>query len=699
MAVSWIDELNKGNYGSFASAGTGNQRDMNLMAGLQPTAMTQPVGPQNANKKKKNFWVDQISTVGGILGGIGGSFVAPVAGTVGGAALGSALGQTLENALTGDKLSDNVVKEAALGGVFALPPLRAAKAAGTGLKAAAGAVTGRTAANAAEQATGKTLESAIAGGASQPLKTSIQGKLANMSDKLLSSQYGTISKPIARQTNPEETFGKLSQLGLTKPQDVERVADGITGANGVLNKAVVNATGNSKRVDVTGLREILTDSMANNGVVGTKAKELTTMFDAQMGKLLGGPKGSLDPTANPSDVLDVMKAMEARIAQKTGKGGNYRLPTDETVNQANALQLVKDELQGRLESGADVKNVLTPQLRSDLLNLAPNNKAWQSYVDSNVMKSKDLASLRSAQAPFVNARKIIDEADTNSMTFGGRMGNQAGSIKDALMNTLSESVKNPAARAASSVLKTASGAAPTLNQAVQATRPSMAGIAGRLGAVGAINGGLNQANQLMAPQEQGAVQMPQSDMASTISMPTGQQMEQPSAYPKENALADIQRDPKNADYYMQLYEFANPVQKQQELGATAANQLAMGSNAVGTIDQLEGLYGAAGGGSGKLGGTIRNKLAGAGFDGSAQTYNDLAGASVAQLSRALGAGNPSDADIAVLQAALPKITDSPQVAQAKFVALRARLQTAQRNALMYNTSSGGGNDLASALGG
>jgi hypothetical protein len=196
--------------------------------------------------------------------------------------------------------------------------------------------------------------------------------------------------------------------------------------------------------------------MENNGVVGNKAKELTTMFDAQMKRLLGGPKGSLDITAHPSDVLDVMKSFEKRIAQKSGKGSNYRLATDETTNQANALRLVNDELQGRLESGADVKDVLTPDLRNKLVSLHPDNPQWQNYIDNKVMKAKDIKALRSAQAPFVNAKKIIDEADINSMTFGGRAGNAANGIKDALINAGAKVAKGPVARTAANGLKTAS---------------------------------------------------------------------------------------------------------------------------------------------------------------------------------------------------------------------------------------------------
>lgn len=101
---------------------------------LMQVRQNRPVA-QAPQKPKKNFWMDQISTAGGILGGIGGSFIAPIAGTAGGAAAGSALGEALENALMGESLGKNVVKEGALGAVFGAGPIKLAKGAAGGARA------------------------------------------------------------------------------------------------------------------------------------------------------------------------------------------------------------------------------------------------------------------------------------------------------------------------------------------------------------------------------------------------------------------------------------------------------------------------------------------------------------------------------------------------------------------------------------
>ena len=121
-----------------------------LHAGYQPFELGGM--PQQPQKKKKNFFLDQISTVGGIAGGIAGLPLG-IIGAGGGAAVGSGLGQALENAITGDKLTKDVGKEAVIGGVLGAGPIRLAKA-GLGIGAKVAGNTAKSIApNIAEQVT------------------------------------------------------------------------------------------------------------------------------------------------------------------------------------------------------------------------------------------------------------------------------------------------------------------------------------------------------------------------------------------------------------------------------------------------------------------------------------------------------------------------------------------------------------------
>ncbi len=301
-------------------------------------------------------------------------------------------------------------------------------------------------------------------------KTSMRGRLAQKGNQKLADQYGTIPRPVARATDPSKTFGSLADLGFTKPEDVERVASRVTGSDGIVNKAVLRATGSAARVDTADLARIAQDALENNGVVEGGAKSVMAIVNAQLKRLAGGPRPNINQigSAHPSEVMAVMKDVEKQIAQRTGKGQTYSLPTPNSVAEAKALQQFRDELEERLFTGAGanakVADVLTPQFRQELLELAPDNAKWVNHVDNVIMKSKDVKSLRSAQSPFVRANILIDSADLNASTFGGRVGNAfgGGGAKGVLATAADATINSPTAkRVQGNALRFAGGASAT----------------------------------------------------------------------------------------------------------------------------------------------------------------------------------------------------------------------------------------------
>ncbi len=699
------------------------------LGGFNPGAMPN-YGPPQARTvtKKKNdkkgsgnqsFLSSLISegtgAGGAATGALIGSLLGPV-GTLAGAGIGGLIGgfsgQALENRVRDNEYrAGDALQEGLLNGVLSVGPTALLK----GGKAAVGAARG------ASKGAGALEDAVMTASAKAPTKTSARGQMTNIGNKMLSSQYGTVSKPVARATNPEETFGTLANYGLTKPADVERVAGMFTGSDGIVNRAVTGAVGKSARVDTSGIQQIFDDAVELNGLVDKDAKAVQSVFRAQMKKLMGGPGGSLAPDADPNDVLDVMKQLEKRAADLGGKGGNYRLSTPERMDQAKTLLAVRDELRDRLYANADVGQVLTPQLREQLVSLQPNNKQWQNFIDTQVMKSGDVGQLRSSMAPFVRARQIIDEADINAMTAGGRMGNNAamlggigggvaggviGPVAGMATQAAQRVAQAPISRGAATVLRRAGGEGGVPRTAQPLTGPSMGGAAARIGIGNAAVAGLSSAQQ---PTLEDALMAQQSEPASGFDVPVQQQtvgqpqMEQ-SPYTREGLMADISRDPKNADYYLDLYaklqEAYKPQDAGSQYGATARTSLANSSNAVGTLDQLEGLFNTAGGGAGKIGGAIQNKLGDFGINSEVASYNALANSATSQLAKAInGGGQVTDADAAVIIQALPKITDSPEVAATKFAALRQRLLNARQNTMMYGASSGLEDALMQSQGG
>lgn len=192
---------------------------------------------------------------------------------------------------------------------------------------------------------------------------------------------------------------------------------------------------------------------------------------------------------------------------------------------------------------------------------------------------------------------------------------------------------------------------------------------------------------------------PNASIDSELSADSGAES---NPYPKENLMADLQRDPANAKDYLEYYQmmqevFATP-DPTADMSQSSRNAMASSDNAINTIDQLEGLFSQAGGGSGRVGGSLKGWAANAGFDENAKVYNSLSQASVTQIAKALagsGAGTVSDMDAKVIIAALPTLRDTPAEAQAKFAALKQRLSTARNNTLLYG--AGGDPSLDQAL--
>lgn len=525
-------------------------------------------------KRKKNFWLDQISTITGTLGGIGGGVlgagaagVGAVPGAIGGGAAGSALGEAIENALQGNtRILDNVGKEAVLGGVFAGGPLKIAGAGGRAVLGAGAKKAASTAVTTAGREIGENV-------APQILKTSFRGKAGALGNKALASQYGTIGKPVARANNPLDTIGELANYGITKPVDAERIAASITGGNGILNNAVATAVTGAGKVSTRGVRGTLKNAIVNNGLVDKDAKAVTNIVTSQLRSL-----GST--SAEPKAVLGVMKNLEKRAANLQGKGGNYGLATPERIDQAKALLNVRDDLQERLYkiAGGDknLPSVLTPQLREELVQLHPGNAQWQGFVDNNIMQAKNIKSLRSAQAPFVRIGNIIKEGDINSMTFGGRAGDafNGGTIPAALMNGARQVVKNPVARGVSRPLRAIGGnTGGGIERQLGFGSKAIMQPSSRRGFGGITNRGITSR---MATQGvgRGLFGNPAPDVTDESQPTTLDQaliqagqggsfedttVESTNPYSRENLMADINRDPTNAQDYIQYYSMLEEV--------------------------------------------------------------------------------------------------------------------------------------------
>lgn len=668
-------------------------------------------------------WISEAAGTGGAVGGaaLGATLgsVVPVVGTAAGGLVGGILGgfaggfggKAAENKIRDDQYRlEDALTEGLISGAFS--------GVGQGGKLAVGAVRGSRAASKAIPSVinvaddvANVADDAVSTGTQKVLKTSTTGKLNTLGNKALMSQYGTIGKPTARANDPLGTISKLADYGITKPKDAERIAASITGSDGILNRVVMSAVDSSTTVPTTGINSTLKKAITTQGLVDKDAKSVTNVVKAQL-------KAVQDAGNSPNAIMTAIKNLEKRAANLQGKGGNYGMATPERVDQSKALLAVRDDLEERLYkasgANANLQNVLTPQLRDELIQLNPGNKQWQNFVDNTVMKSKDINSLRSAQSPFVKISRIIDEGDVNAMTFGGRASNgvmNGGTLTNTIANVGATMLKNPAARVVSKPLRGIGSAGEMIPSMGKARAPL--GFAGATIGRGMVNNSLEQpatledalmdysigpnmenSNSMMTDMTNSNAMIPNtanmmgSQYPQTDDMSMGYAQENP--YPRENLLYDMQRDPANADKYLKTYQMYQEIFTAPEAGSdlsqSSKNALASSDNALNTVNQLEQLFTNAGSGSGRLGGTVKGWAANAGLDEDAKIYNSLANASVTQIAKALagsGSGTVSDMDAKVIIAALPTIRDTPAEARAKFAALKQRLENAKQNTLMY----------------
>lgn len=413
----------------------------------------------NQQQKKKPWWTSLISEVGGAGGASGGAAAGAALGSVvpglgtalgglAGAAVGGFLGGTggrvVENEVRDNRVGlGDALKEGVTNAVLSAGPSKLLKVA----KGGSAALTGGA----------EAFAKATAGKAPEDLlKTSARGKLYNKSNQILASQYGTISKPVARANKPLDTISKLSNVGIIKPTDAERVAGGFTGSRGLVNQAVANAVEGAGKVPIAHIPQLVEKSSLANGLVSDDAKSVGAIVQAQLGRL--GAEGTTE--AGPTDTLKVMRSLEARQADLLGKSGNYHLPTSTDKAKAAVLGDVKSNLEEGLFKTADangnVSKVLTPEFQRSITGLHPGNAQWKDFVDNKVMKAKSVGELRGFQQPFVRISKIIDEGDTNALTYGGRAGNAiggGGSVGKGLLNAVNQATSGPRARIESKILK------------------------------------------------------------------------------------------------------------------------------------------------------------------------------------------------------------------------------------------------------
>lgn len=594
---------------------------------------------QGQPKKKKNFWLDQISTAGGILGGIGGSFIAPLAGTAAGAGAGSALGETIENALTGESLTKNVAREGALGAVFGVGPIRGLKALGGAGKAA---LAGKGVVEGARQAAGQTIRGAA-------------GKaVTGAGDDLLIKQF---------RFTPTQLKNFKSKFGEDASQVIKKY--GFKNADDVVTKGIEPL---QQQFDdlVTSIPSVSKDTLAKS--LKSKYEPLLKSGvedSVALGKSLRGQSNTL--LKKYGDVIDAKELNSIRrefdsLVNYTERAAN---PARYGVNK-RAADAIRSTLQKADPTGS-LKGV-GKELQK--LNQFADNAAKQAQLGRGSLPG-GLSNLLGGSV--------------GGGAFGGPLGAAGGYIGTAAVNS------GPGRRAL------ASGAGAIGNKLTQAGAKSAArglstgAIGTRVGGAGALRGMAGGVPDTSEEElERGGLEDALMSGEQGFGEGMGAPVEQ-SPYSKENLMADIQRDPENAEEYFQTYQmyqeiFAPPEASQKPLNQGQQER----ADLIQALDNTEGLMEGGSINYGPLGSRIEGiKGMFNAADPETLAFKNTVSGLRAAITKARAGASLTPGELKMLAQYTPSDTDSEQVVRSKLAQLRA----------LYGNQAptGGGSTIEDAL--
>lgn len=505
----------------------------------------------------------------------------------------------------------------------------------------------------------------------------------------------------------------LSNLGMgTDPASMHAAANVATGANGAVSgtvRQILAGVGNIPTGDFeTPVKEAIGKEAGTLGQLSNPHGAASNMLQEvrnTIGANLYDNQGNITNSADANKVFDAIQALGAKAdAKPAGEMGQA---------QANVLNAAKQSLERSLYNNGGANDAVSA------FKLAPEDEAairgeisktggstlLSDHLINGINNAKSVQDLRSMQAPFVNAGNLANAADkagegviakmpSSSSTApvasgtGGLLSKVAGqavpmgALAAAIPTHGASLLAIPAAKLAAKVadsapVRTAAGAALSAGgKAIAGEAPSVGGLFGRFAtqsAAHALPGGAAAptTSAPVATSSAGGATLPDSvgtSGASTMGQPT-------SNYSEANMIADMERDPKNATYYQNLYKAVNP---NGDLSTNQKNEAAGAQKALSQLGDYANQLTAAGGGKGPVGGYLENLLGEFGVGAGNQAAHalssqrtDVASAVAASLSPR---GTAQASITKMIADSLPTIGDTKAVAEDKMNQLTQRIK-------------------------
>lgn len=519
-------------------------------------------------------------------------------------------------------------------------------------------------------------------GAGLKLGGRLTGKLATEAGSSLATK--AIGATKTQQANFADKFGEAIPQVLQRHGAVGKTADQI-GSEVIdpLQKQFDDITKNSGiKVPISDVRTSFMNKLvplltSTNNDDHAVAEQLLKKYDAFEANLPQN-KGSID-------IADLTKAR-----QKFDAGAGYTMKAADPYSY-NANKNAADAVRGIIQDAADAsgksvvvngKNMPLKQAGLELSKL----RQIQDIAHPNQFGGKTLIPVPTILGSIAGG------------PVGGAVGAASGMVAERILN-------NPKTLSTLSKLAEAGGGKlhPELQgtfwqRALQTVNPTMDGVSAAKNVSSKVGNQVVGRTIVNGGQPTSAPVTPDSTVAPSTVSPTGipqLQGNQPTLdrnqYQQLVAKDIATTGGRFIPQITAAYQAGNPeVSPEVQAGIVNMNTASQ------QVDELEKSLMGAGGGQGPIAGGIESLLGGTGYvKQNVKSYNDFAGSLGADLASKIYGASATDSQVKAVSSAIPKLTDSPTVAQGKINKLRA-LIAARTNALQSAPINLG--DTASAVG-
>lgn len=607
-----------------------------------------------APKKKKGgrggsatSFISEGGALGGAATGAAVGSVVPVLGTAIGAGIGGLIGgfggRILENKVRDDRYG---LKDAALEGAIS-------GVAGGGLKALKVGVNAAKATKGGVGLADALLEANAKAGTNNAL-TKAGTKVGKVSDELFIKNFKLNPSQLQNYKNKfgEDAAVAIKKYGFTNADDI--ASKGVQPLQQQFDAAITNIPAVPKTSVLASLKKqydpLVNSAVKDKQAIGAQLREQADEIAAKYGDNV--PAGDINKLRQEFDSL-------VNYAEKSTNPARHTVNKRAADALREALQTTADKAGIKTEGGLSFK-----ELGKEI---------------SKLRKLSDYAEKQSQLGRGSNPLGI-------SNLLGGAVGGGAGGPVGAAAGIVGSTVVNstPGRRALAKGADALSSGLTKAGQAGGSLPGQIAGASSRIGAAGAAGAGFGTMTQPPATLEDALVNHSENTSASMPANTTSpnpmsadanmsqlyqNSQQNTSPYSRENLVADIQRDPKNAEKYIAQYESLDKIfapASGQKLNATQiqqANTATSGIDSLNTIAQLLQENPNAARMAALPGGSLTQKVTGTG------SYSAAVSNAVDAIGRLRSGGAINADEEKRFKSFLPAAFDDPETVQYKLQAL------------------------------